>query len=170
MSIARIFSVGRAEYDNLNRQLIFYFSHRCPPGDRPSDLAGDTWVAIVKQFKGECSLRHFAFSVARRLVCNEWRKSRLTTIPYDDEVLWLSPGPGPDSLIMLAARQEAMGRALEHVTNVYRDVLELWLVGWDDVQIAAELDIPYNTVRSRLCRGKAQVNAALVDLKNSKTA
>ena len=65
-------------------------------------------------------------------------------------------------MLMLVARGAAVDRALEHVSDdVNREVFVLWMKGRDNFQIAAEVGAPYNTVRSRLSRAKAQVLAAL---------
>ncbi|PRP96055.1 sigma-70 family RNA polymerase sigma factor [Enhygromyxa salina] len=165
MSITRQLCVGPAEFAALNRQLVAFFRRRGPVTCDPSDLAADTWIAVVRWYRGECSLRHFAFVVARGMVSAAWRKRRIITTSASDEELGDSAtaeGPSLDSLLMLAAQHEAMERALEDVTDPYRDALVLWLEGLDNYQIAAELDIAYNTVRSRMSRGKAQLLAAIV--------
>jgi DNA-directed RNA polymerase specialized sigma24 family protein len=47
------------------------------------------------------------------------------------------------------------------VDEIFRDVRRLWLAGRDNVQIAAELQMNYNTVRSQLNRGQKAVLKAL---------
>jgi len=75
--------------------------------------------------------------------------------------------------VWLAAARSYRGRgslhsfvftvALEKIAEPYREALRLSLEGRSNLQIAAELGIPYNTVRSRLSRGRARVIDALRD-------
>lgn len=60
---------------------------------------------------------------------------------------------------MLAAGSEALVRALELVWDPHREVLALWLDGFSGVDVAAKIDVPYNTIRSRFHRGRTQAAA-----------
>ncbi|PRP95035.1 RNA polymerase sigma factor [Enhygromyxa salina] len=163
MTDSWVLKIEPADFMRINRELIRYFGRRVPRADS-ADLAADAWLAIARCFKGKCGLRSFAFLVARKLVF-EYYERRVprqvaTTPPLEDDKC-PATGPGPDSLLMLAIGHEATERALAEVGEFYRSVVRLWLHGRDPMQIAAELNIPYNTVRSRLSRGLAQVRAAL---------
>lgn len=163
-AISRKRSVEPGEYVALNRQLVAFFRRRCRSRADPRDLAADTWVGVVRWYEGKCSLRTFAFRVAGAVLCDHWRKRRIVTVPLfeRDDIEVPDDDANLDRLLMLAAGHDAMARALEHVTDHYRDVLVLQLDGRDNHQIAAELGIAYHTVRSRINRGKAQLLAALV--------
>ncbi|WP_146660676.1 RNA polymerase sigma factor [Enhygromyxa salina] len=66
-------------------------------------------------------------------------------------------GSSPCGVLLMLADLEVLDRAVAQVDEVYRDVVRMSLTGRDNRQIAAELAIPYNTVRSRLGRGRMQV-------------
>jgi RNA polymerase sigma factor (sigma-70 family) len=176
--------VSTIEFARLNRELMNYFRRRVAYSS-PRDLAADTWLSIVRWYRGRCSLRAFAFLVASKQIIHARRRrdrrrdrheplstpgigldERVGDWAYTDD--WGDPltiadeGPGPYSMLRLLANHAAIERALEQVgDDGYREVVRRWLDGSDNVQIAAELGIPYNTVRSRLGRGRAQVLAAL---------
>ena len=102
------------------------------------------------------SVRSFAFIIAANIVVDMRRKRRVLTTSLLNYEEVADEGPGPDTLLMLLVGHRAIEQAVEQVDEVHRDVVRLSLVGRDHVQIAAELDIPYNTVKSRLGRGRAQ--------------
>ena len=171
IAVAKPVPFTDSEFRRVNRALVSYFRRRNYRHES-EDLAASTWVDIVRYYEGRCSLRSFAFLVARKKVAEELRRSRRPSRrakiePLRDnsgEQLGNIPaaeGPSPESILMLAAGSEALVRALESVWDPHREVVALWLEGFSGVEIAAKLDIPYNTVRSRLHRGRAQVLTAL---------
>ncbi|WP_181197318.1 RNA polymerase sigma factor [Enhygromyxa salina] len=171
MSVVKPVRFSDSEFRRLNRALVGYFRRRNYRHES-EDLAASTWVDIIRYYEGRCSLRSFAFLVARKKVAEDLRRSRRPSRralieplrDAGDEKLGNTPtadGPSPDSILMLAAGSEALVRALESVWDSYREVVALWLEGFSAVEIAAELSVPYNTVRSRLHRGRTQALAAL---------
>ena len=167
-------SVSRSEYQQINRDLISFFKRFAPASANPEDLAADTWLAAVRWFEGRCPLREFVFHVAKRRAGEVWRRRRrkppvdsLTDEEegehtYEEDAV--AEGPGPETCLTLAAGKEAVAHALEAVNDAYRDAVRLWLEGCDNFQIAAALGIHYNTARSRLSRGRSQLDAVLKEL------
>jgi RNA polymerase sigma factor (sigma-70 family) len=163
--------VSKSEFMEINRDLVSFFRRFAPPSAEPTDLAANTWLAAVRYFEGRCPLREFVFRVAKRQAGEMWRRDRrrppAAPLAKDEDgeidpgYLGIAKGPGPETCLTLAAGREAVARALEAVGDAYREAVRLWLDGRDNFQIAAALDIPYNTARSRLSRGRAQILAAL---------
>jgi RNA polymerase sigma factor (sigma-70 family) len=154
--------VSKSEFTRINRELKRYF-HRTMPHASAEDLAADTWVRIIgSSYQGRCSLRTFAFSVARwtGLDARRKRKREVVTTPLGD-IEPAANGPGPHAMLMLGTDHAVIDRALEQVDENFRDVLRLWLAGRDNRQIATELQMNYNTVRSQLHRGQQAVLVAL---------
>ena len=166
MSGVSKFSPSDSQFERINRKLTTYFGRRVRNAD-PSDLAADTWLAITRYFRGECSLHHFAFVVARTKVFEHCHHRPPAPEPLPDEGELEERMSTPlaqrslESVLMYAAGHEAMVRAVAAVRDPFRDVLMLWLEGFDCVEISSRLCVPYNTVRSRLHRGQAQALAAL---------
>jgi RNA polymerase sigma factor (sigma-70 family) len=154
-------TVGADEFARVNRELVRYFRRRVSRKD-PNDLAADTWIRVVRWYRGRCSLRVFALLVASKVVVDVLhRKREIETIPLLDDEVPVADDPSACSVLMLLADHEVLDAAVAQVDEVHREVVRLSLTGRDNVEIAAELDIPYNTVRSRLGRGRAQVIAAV---------
>jgi RNA polymerase sigma factor (sigma-70 family) len=157
--------VSKSEFTRINRELKRYF-RRTMPSASAEDLAADTWVRIIRCYQGRCSLRTFAFSVARWTGLDARRKHKreIVTTPLGD-VEPTAKGPGPHSVLMLVTDHAMIERALEQVDEIFRNVLRLWLAGRDNLQIAAELRMNYNTVRSQLNRGqKAMLTAVRAEV------
>jgi RNA polymerase sigma factor (sigma-70 family) len=153
--------VSKSEFTAMDRDLKRYF-RRTTPHASAEDLAAETWVRLSRSFEGRCSLRWFAFRVAcwTGVDARRKRKREIVTTPLGD-VEPVADVPGPHSVLMLVTDHAMIERALEHVDEIFRDVLRLWLAGRDNSQIAAELQMNYNTVRSQLNRGQRAVLIAL---------
>ncbi|PRP91685.1 RNA polymerase sigma factor [Enhygromyxa salina] len=153
-------NIASSEFARINRELIHYFRHRVPNKDG-NDLAAETWLRVVRWYRGRCSLRVFVYLVAKKLVVDTlYRARELETTPLLDGKEPVSEGPSPCSALIMLGDYELLDRSLEQVDEAYREVVQLSLRGRDNGQIATELAIPYNTVRSRLGRGRAQVVCA----------
>ncbi|KIG12567.1 hypothetical protein DB30_01230 [Enhygromyxa salina] len=147
-------------FARVNRALVAYFLRRVPEQE-PNDLAAETWLGVVRWYAGRCSLRGFAFLVAEKIIVDVlYRKRRLRTLELRDGDEPVASGPSPYDVLRLVADHDALDSAVGQVDEVYREVVRLSLIGRGNVQIAAELEVPYNTVRSRLWRGRAQVLGA----------
>ena len=143
-----------------------YFQRRVSHRD-VENLVDDTTLAAGAGFERRSSLHHYVFSIAKRKVAEHWRRherraGRGELVPVGPSTLLRIPDstPGLESLIVLPERHAHLQAALAEVPGSFREVVELWLAGHDNVQIAAALSINYNTARSRLVRGKAALLAA----------
>jgi RNA polymerase sigma factor (sigma-70 family) len=157
--------VSKSEFTRINRELKRYF-RRSMPHASAEDLAADTWVRVIRSYEGRCSLRSFALSVARwtGLDARRKREREIVTTPLAD-VEPVAKGPEPHSVLMRVTDHAMIERALEQVDEIFRDVLRLWLAGRDNVRIAAELQMNYNTVRSQLHRAqKAVITASRAEM------
>jgi DNA-directed RNA polymerase specialized sigma24 family protein len=152
--------VSKREFTRINRALTGYF-RRTVPHASADDLAADTWVRITRWYRGRCSLWKFAFIVAPKVAVDARRKREVMTTPIVNGKEPAATGPGPHSVLLRFIDHAAIERALEQVDDIFIDVLRLWLAGRDNVQIAAELGMKYNTVRSQLRRGQQAALTAL---------
>jgi RNA polymerase sigma factor (sigma-70 family) len=140
------------------------------------DLVGETFlVAFGKRQRydpGVADARPWLFGIATRLVGqhrrDEVRRYRLR--------LALPPEETRADTEQIAARVSAeavrvpLAEAVAALTPGDRDVL--LLIAWEQfsyAEVAAALDIPVGTVRSRLSRARAQVRAALGGTDPTKT-
>jgi len=162
MTSSWTWSVDTGEWSQVNRALNRYFRRKLPEHDH-EDLTGDVWLAAARKYRGKGSLHCFVFAVARLLTYTVLHRRKRPTLVESRTDEAVAPGPGPESILTLLAEHEALTRALEKIAEPYRDALRLSLDGRSNLQIAAELGIRYNTVRSRLSRGRARVIDALRD-------
>jgi RNA polymerase sigma-70 factor (ECF subfamily) len=87
------------------------------------------------------------------------RERRRPTVPYEDDVAKELDEPAPD---WSHVSTEELQEALDRIDPKFAATLELhYIVGLRARQIAARLDIPENTVFTRLKRGRDQLRKLL---------
>jgi RNA polymerase sigma factor (sigma-70 family) len=147
----------------MRRKLLGYYRNRLPAPDLDG-VVTDTLITAGTRFERRSSLGYFVFSIARRKVWDFWRmQARRCELVFagDDAFVEIpASGMGLDSLLSMSARREVLQAALAELPEVFREVVQMWLDGHDNLQIAATLGVNYNTVRSRLARGKVLLLAA----------
>jgi RNA polymerase sigma factor (sigma-70 family) len=149
----------------MRRKLLGYYRTRISAPDLDG-VVTDTLITAGTRFERRSSLGYFVFSIARRKVWDFWRmqarRCELVFMSDDDAAFVEIPasGMGLDSLLSMSARREVLQAALAELPEMFREVVRMWLDGHDNLQIAATLGVNYNTVRSRLVRGKALLLAA----------
>lgn len=109
-------------------------------------------IAQPQRFRGASSLNHYIFSVARKALAERhrhfWRNLEDPRSVEEHSAL-----NTPVSQVVV--RREWAARlhgVMDRIPVLYAEVLELHLAGVENHQIAAQLGINYNTVRSRLSR------------------
>jgi len=125
-----------------------------PAGDLP-DAVHEVFIVLHRKWDEidrERTLRPWLFGVARRVAADARAKRR--ELPASIE-----PPAGADPL---AAQRELLYRAMDVLDDDRRIVLVLHdLEGHTGAEIAAMLDLPVNTVHSRLRLARAEVLAAV---------
>ncbi len=148
-----------AELKALDAELLRYFRTRVPPHIDPRDLVAEVWVAMA-DFRGESSHRTYAFEVARRRLADFYRYRRdIEPLPSSDGAKDLQPGPS--SMFEMLRERSALEGAIARLRKPFQDVARLYLKGADNFEIAEELNLHYNTARSRLSRALSKIAADL---------
>jgi RNA polymerase sigma factor (sigma-70 family) len=157
----------------LGEDLLGYFRNRVPDTMEAEDLVNQTWLAAGRTFKGHCTLRHYLFSVGRRLVYERWRRLKRrpwspytpTQVHYDEseEEHEALPADVPDLAVDLSERAETyrLRTAVARIPAPFRIPVEMVLRGYGFVEIAELTGTNYNTVRSRFARGKEHLRSLL---------
>lgn len=129
--------------------------------DRADDLASQTFVVAFSRratFRPEASdARPWLFGIATKLLANDRRAEQRLLETYGR----LS-GDARDAVAGSADSDRDVAAALAQLDPAQRDVLLLH--AWGELsyeEIADALDIPVGTVRSRLSRARASLQAAL---------
>jgi RNA polymerase sigma-70 factor (ECF subfamily) len=142
-------------------QLSRFFRNKADLG--VEDLIQSTFLACVEgrdRFRETSSFRSYLFAIARHHLYAHYRRQQRAVDFTQTSVVDLGASPsGP-----LGRRQEttALLRALRSIPLEFQIVLELTY--WEDLkgpEIAEILEIPANTVRSRLSRARAALREAL---------
>jgi len=145
----------------LFRYLLFLTGSR----ETAEDLFQETWLRVLdrgRQYDGKSSFGTWLFAIARHLAIDLQRRKPLqslnTLVEGGDEKVPLEfKATGESSAFASLARREEgeqLAAALGHLPAVYREALLLrFQEGLALEEIAAVVDAPLSTVKSRLYRG-----------------
>jgi len=141
------------------RTLIWrFFRRRTPDPDAAAELAQDVFVALIqraRQYEPRGSFRSYLFGIAFNVLSVWRRQSGRTGAAWPDD--FDPPGESPDLSAVMWVRQ-----ALAELDDGDREILmlrEYEALRYDE--IATALDLPLNTVRSRLFRARFALKAKL---------
>jgi len=144
-------------FDRYRPAIWGFFRRRVWDRERAEDLVQETFVALIKsapRYEPRAPFRSFLFGIAFNLLAEERRKPRPVTSSDD------LPG-----LVAATANQDVVlhvRQAIASLDQIDRDVLlfrEFEALSY--AEIATTLDIPLNTVRSRLFRARMAVREKL---------
>ncbi len=131
------------------------------------DVLQDTFVAVLRHaggFQGE-SVRPWLFQIARHAVHRRYRKRAGEPHDWEDvDALALRAGWGDTVFEEVAAHEAAdqANRALAALDEDDRALLTLRdLQGWTGAEVAAALDLPLATMKTRLHRARLRWMAAV---------
>jgi len=120
------------------------------------DVTQDIFLAVYKGlacFRGDSALGTWIYRVAMNHCLEYRRKRRLDSTPYDSE-LSLTSNDWREDPVASAVRQELSTKveeAIHCLSPLHRDVVVLHeLQGMTYQEVAAMLDVPVGTVKSRL--------------------
>jgi RNA polymerase sigma-70 factor (ECF subfamily) len=152
----------------LFRYLVYITGDRT----RAEDFFQETWIRVLErghQYDGKSRFEGWLFTIARNLVI-DWQRQRKTqsldtlTDPEQPNPLQIKDERSTSALeTVLSTEQNAQVQgALGQIAAVYREVLLLRFQEELQIEeIAAVLNAPASTVKSRLYRGLAALRATL---------
>ena len=129
------------------------------------EIVQDTMLAVWRgagSFRGESSVRSWVIAIARRQTRDRLRGRRLRVV--DDAFLADQPGsdPGPEVTALDRAELAEVTRAIRELASAHREVLGLAFgSGLSLPEVAAVLEIPVGTVKSRLSAARTALNRIL---------
>lgn len=133
--------------------------------DEALDLTQDTFMKAwhaLPTWRPQAPFRSWLFQIARHAALDALRRRsvvRFETLDPDSSIV--DGRPGPEALLHTRQRLEMLDAALGQVPIDHREVLLLREVeGLSYTEIAAALQIPQGTVKSRIARARA----ALLDV------
>lgn len=137
---------------------LAHYLHRHTGGRDVDDLYQETWIRVVRaaeRFDGERRFSTWLFQIAHNL-CRDWHRRRVPE-PVD------GAGAGASTEAGNAAALD-VERLLARLPAAQREVVALrYLHDLSEDEVAAVLDIPRGTVKSRLHHAIARLNALVRD-------
>jgi RNA polymerase sigma-70 factor (ECF subfamily) len=139
------------------------------------DVLQDAFVGVVQGlagFRGESTVLHFARTIALRRALDHKRSRgrRAQTVEIESAEL-LDPASGPKGTLVAAARRDAFRELMETLSPEQAEAFaHRVLFGFSVEEIAIEMRVPIETVRSRLrlaksaLRARIQQDATLLEL------
>lgn len=142
---------------------VYAFVHRLVGADHAEDVCQDVWVEVYRaypHFRGEARVSTWLLAIAAR-VCGRHRRRRRARPPTDD-VAALSEAPderpGPERCVLDAELATIVRQAVDMLPDGQREAIHLrQLEGCSYAEVAAILDVPLGTVRSRIHHGMAKL-------------
>ncbi|HEY0136154.1 MAG TPA: sigma-70 family RNA polymerase sigma factor, partial [Nannocystis sp.] len=128
--------------------------------DLEQDIALALWQALPT-FRGESSLKTFAYRVAR-YCCFRHVRRRKDLEDATDPATVADPGACIESAILRADQRARIEQALTDLPDTLESVLTLHLTGRSYAQIAETLGISERNVSVRLSRARAHLRRQLV--------
>jgi RNA polymerase sigma-70 factor (ECF subfamily) len=134
------------------------------PGDA-DDLFQEIGFAIWRAlpfFRGDCSLRTFAFRIGHnRGLSHRWRNRRRHAADDGQTEQLVDQRPTPDVVVTEDQRREVLFEAVRRLPDLPRQVVLLSLEGLGNQEIAQVLGITENNVAVRLVRARKALRAIL---------
>jgi RNA polymerase sigma factor (sigma-70 family) len=128
------------------------------------DLVQEIWLGVVKgiaRLRDPARLRSWLFGIAHRVLVDRLRTSYSAAIDADVDVDSIA---GDARTLDREAVAQEVERGLSRVALLEREVLDLfYLQELSLADVAAALDVPVGTVKSRLFRAREALRVVLVN-------
>jgi len=155
--MARTAQGDRAAFEELYRTL--------GSAENAEEVAIDVMVEVWKQaksFRGDSRVSTWIFGIARFKALTGLRRRRPDTVDIDDAGPLADPGEQPDAALERAGTKSRIRHALARLSEDHREVMELtFFQGFSYPEIAALVDCPVNTVKTRMFHARKQLRGLL---------
>ena len=128
------------------------------------DLVQDTLVRAVAAVDGwqpDSNMRAWLFTIMKNVMRNDFRRARNAGVQVGEEIE-THPATAVDGNQEARVALSDLQRALDTLPHEFKQVVLLCAVeGFQYEEVAAILNVPVGTVRSRLSRGRAALRASM---------
>ena len=148
-----------------NADYVYSLLRRLSREEQPDDLFQDVFMVVCRRlpsFRGEAAIRTWLFQICYRVVGAHWRKQRLSRRLR--ELVSRSALQPPDwaGNCPREHRREVLEAALRRLPWEQQAVVVLHqLADWSCAEIAEKLELPVNTVYSRLHRARSSLRLSI---------
>jgi RNA polymerase sigma-70 factor, ECF subfamily len=155
-----------ATADDIYRLAVSFTRNRAEAEDLTQDVFLKLWQNLHRYIPGS-SFRAWAYRVARNLFVDAYRRARDVR-----QATWIDPEfldmlPGTDDPHTQAVRNQRLQIARTALARLPEELAQLLLLrdfaDWSYEELAAELDVPLGTIKSRLNRARREL-ASVVGL------
>lgn len=169
----------RAAFDTLvsrYEERAYKYAYRLTRNqDLAADIVADSFIRVyraLKNFRGQSAFSTWLYRIVTNCFLDRRKRNKEQgNVSMDDHMevstgaisrQYEDDGPGPDELAERNARESAIQGALEHLPDYQKAMLIMYHVeakSYED--IAATLDLPIGTVKSRLNRARVALRDQL---------
>lgn len=133
---------------------------------RAEEVVQDVLLAVwrgASSFEGRSTVQTWLFGICRRQALRRLvRRDTRAQVPIDAAVELAAADPGPEAVTLARADARTVAAAIATLTPAHREVLDLAFgAGLTREEIAAVLDVPVGTVKSRLFHARAVLARAV---------
>ncbi len=141
--------------------------------DEAADLAQEIFIRLFEtraRWAPEAEFVPWLFQVARNRAVDFLRRRNVrrpaVSVPADEAALTLAdPGEGPEAQAIRRSRRERFRAGLARLSDISREILLLRDVqGLSVREVAAALNVPAGTVKSRASRARAELAERMLAL------
>ena len=164
-------SCGRTLFARYFDSVYRFFRNKVD--DAAEDLTQQTFMGLVQgkdRFRGDSSFRTYLFMIARKRLYSYLRKAQRDNdaAPWGENSVADLGLASPSRLVAQHQEQRLLLRALRRLPIEMQVALELFY--WEELtvtEIAAVLETPVGTVKSRLQRARTRLDATIAELADS---
>jgi RNA polymerase sigma-70 factor, ECF subfamily len=149
-------------YERYRPEIYAFVFRRVSDPDRAEDVTSQVFLRAMHGLSTyrSGSFRGWLYQIARNAITDSYRRERPTT---SDAALaaHADPGPGPLELAEAREARERLHAILDQLTDGQRDVIHLRLKGYTGQEIADELGMGLNAVKSAQFRAFAKIRGLM---------
>jgi len=161
---------GAALFERHYESVARFFAYKIGPDH--DDLIQATFLGLVEgleRFEGQGSFRAFLFAIARHKLIDFLDTNARERARFDPNKTSITAcDPSPNTLLMVDERRRLLVAALRRLPLNVQIMLELHY--WESMRIAdiaAVFELPASTVKTRMRRGRQQLEGELEALARS---
>jgi RNA polymerase sigma-70 factor (ECF subfamily) len=152
-------------YRRLQRPLFGYLMKLVRDREMVEDVLNETLMEVWRQaarFEGRSSVNTWVFSIAHHRAVSRLRKKREMALDEEQAAAIEDEGPTPDVKAESSDMSRLLAKLMERLSFEHREILHLSYYQEFSVQeIADALDLPPNTVKTRMFYARQRLKALL---------
>lgn len=154
-----------ALYELTSQSIFFYLCRLLQNRETAEDVHVEVFTQVWKNagsFQGKSRVRTWMFGIARNLAFNEMRREKIRETQELNETF---SDEKTQRVYAEFAQQQHLQKAMSAVSVKHREILDLvFYHGLSYQEVSDLLDIPENTVKTRVYYAKAAIKEILLEM------